>query len=44
MSIITSLVISCVEMHYTAEYIANVFWSQGIAQVSSITYSELVYV
>jgi hypothetical protein len=37
MSTITSLVISCVEMQYTAEYIANVFWAQGIAQVSSIT-------
>jgi hypothetical protein len=37
MSTITSLVIPCVEMCYTAEYIANVFWSQGIAQVSSIT-------
>ena len=37
MSTITSLVIPCVEMQYTAEYIANVFWVQGIAQVSNIT-------
>ena len=37
MSTITSLVIPCVEMCYTAEYIANVFWTQGIAQVSNIT-------
>jgi hypothetical protein len=37
MSTITSLVIPCVEMCYTAEYIVNVFWNQGIAQVSNVT-------
>ena len=37
MSTITSLVIPCVEMQYTAEYIVNVFWNQGIAQVSNVT-------
>ena len=29
--------ISCVNCHYTQEYIANVFWRQHIAKVSSIT-------
>ena len=37
MSTITSLVIPCVEILYTAEYIANVFWNQRIAQVRTVT-------
>jgi hypothetical protein len=34
---IKSLMIANVESQHTAEYIANVFWNQNIAQVSSIT-------
>lgn len=34
---IKSVMISCVESQYTQEYIANVFWRQHIARVSSIT-------
>lgn len=34
---INSLMISRILPQYTAEYIANVFWCQNIAQVSSIT-------
>ncbi len=34
---IKSLMIANVETQFTAEYIANVFWNQKIAQVSSIT-------
>lgn len=34
---IFSLMINYIESQYTAEYIANVFWYQNIAQVSSIT-------
>lgn len=34
---IKSLMIPCVESQYTQEYIANVFWRQYIAKVSSIT-------
>jgi len=34
---IKSLIIHCVESQYTQEYIANVFWKQRIAKVSSIT-------
>lgn len=34
---IKSLMIPCVEIEYSQEYIANVFWRQGIAQVSNIT-------
>jgi hypothetical protein len=34
---INSLMIQFVEFEYTAEYIANVFWRQHIAQVSNIT-------
>ena len=34
---INSLMIPCVESQYTQEYIANVFWRQHIAKVSSIT-------
>lgn len=34
---IKSLMIQCVEAEYTAEYIANVFWKQNIAQVNSVT-------
>ena len=34
---IKSLMIQFVEFEYTAEYIANVFWRQHIAQVSNIT-------
>jgi len=34
---IFSLMINYIESQYTAEYIANVFWYQHIAQVSSIT-------
>jgi hypothetical protein len=37
MSVIKSLMIPCVESQYTQEYIANVFWRQDIAKVSSIT-------
>ena len=37
MSIITSLVLPCIEISYTPEYIANAFWNQRIAQVSNIT-------
>lgn len=33
---VNSLVISNIGSQYTAEYIANVFWSQNLAQVSSI--------
>ena len=29
--------IPCVEHQYTAEYIANVFWKQRLAKISSIT-------
>jgi hypothetical protein len=34
---IKSLMINCVESQHTAEYIADVFWKQHIAKVSSIT-------
>jgi hypothetical protein len=34
---IKSLMINCVESQYTQEYIANVFWRQNIAKVSTIT-------
>ena len=34
---INSLMISRIPYQYTAEYIANVFWNQRIAQVSTIT-------
>lgn len=34
---IKSLMITCVESQYTQPYIANVFWRQDIAKVSSIT-------
>lgn len=34
---IKSLMIPCIESQYTQEYIANVFWRQRIAKVSSIT-------
>jgi hypothetical protein len=34
---VKSLMINCVETQYTQEYIANVFWNQCIAKVSSIT-------
>ena len=34
---IKSLMIANVESQHTAEYIANVFWNQNIAQVNSIT-------
>lgn len=34
---IKSVMILCVESQYTQEYIANVFWEQYIAKVSSIT-------
>ena len=34
---IQNLIITNVEAKYNAEYIANVFWNQNIAQVSSIT-------
>lgn len=34
---IKSLMIANVESQHTAEYIANVFWNQSIAHVSSIT-------
>jgi hypothetical protein len=34
---IKSVIIYCVESQYTQEYIANVFWRQHIAKVSSIT-------
>jgi len=34
---IKSVMINCVESQYTQEYIANVFWRQHIARVSSIT-------
>lgn len=37
MSTIMNLMIPCIEAEYTAEYIANVFWNQNIAQVSRIT-------
>lgn len=37
MSVIKSLMIPCIESQYTQEYIANVFWKQHIAKVSSIT-------
>ena len=32
-----SLMIPCVESRFTAEYIANAFWNQHIAQVKTIT-------
>ena len=32
-----SLMINCIESQYTQPYIANVFWGQAIAKVSSIT-------
>ena len=34
---INSVMVSRVQMQYTAEYIANVFWNQNIAQVRNIT-------
>ena len=34
---VKSVMIKCVESQYTQEYIANVFWRQNIAKVSSIT-------
>lgn len=34
---VKSIMINCVESQYTQEYIANVFWRQHIAKVSSIT-------
>ena len=34
---INSVIVSGILMQYNAEYIANVFWKQNIAQVSSIT-------
>ena len=34
---VKSVMISCVNRHYTQGYIANVFWRQHIAQVSAIT-------
>ena len=34
---IKSLMINCIGSQYTAEYIANVFWTQHIAKVSSVT-------
>ena len=34
---INSLTIQCVESRFTAEYIANAFWNQRIAQVKTIT-------
>ena len=34
---IKSLMIPCVEMQYTQEYIANVFWQQQIGKVSKVT-------
>jgi len=30
-------------MHHTAEYIANVFWSQNIAQIKSIVLTPYLY-
>ena len=32
-----SLMIPCIESRFTAEYIANAFWNQHIAQVKTIT-------
>lgn len=37
MATIKTLMIPCIENQYTQEYIANVFWKQHIAKVSSIT-------
>lgn len=34
---LNSLMIPCVESRFTAEYIANAFWNQHIAQVKTIT-------
>ena len=34
---VKSVMINCVDSQYTQEYIANVFWRQHIAKVSSIT-------
>ena len=35
---VKSVMIKCVNMRYTQEYIANVFWRQHIAKVSSIIF------
>ena len=37
MSTIQSLIIPCVDYSYTQEYVANAFWKQRIARVSSVT-------
>ena len=37
MSAIQSLIIPCVDYSYTQEYVANAFWKQRIARVSSVT-------
>ena len=34
---VNSLMIPCIDSQYTHEYIANVFWNQRIAKVSSVT-------
>ncbi len=39
---VKSVMISCVNCHYTQEYIANVFWRQHIAQVSAITLIPII--
>ena len=37
MSSINSLMISCVELQYDHQYIADIFWKQHIAKVSKVT-------
>ena len=38
-----NLIVSGIQMHHTAEYIANVFWSQNIAQIKSIVLTPYLY-
>ena len=38
-----NIIVSGIQMHHTAEYIANVFWSQNIAQIKSIILTPYLY-
>ena len=38
-----NLIVSGIQMHHTAEYIANTFWNQHIAQIKSIVLTPYIY-
>ena len=38
-----NLIVSGIQLQYTAEYITNVFWSQNIAQIKSIVLTPYLY-